>query len=379
MHKLTKKPSTTYYLPSSKYSKARQTLNEKSESKGFTIVELLVVIVVIAILAAITIVSYTGISNKAVASSIQSDLDNASKALKLFQVDNMAYPATISTNCSTNPTTTTPPTNLCLKISSANNYVGYSANNSSTIQSFLLIAGNGTTNYQVTNTTSPTLLAQLQPGVTPGAVLELRASKANSGLTQGINSPLTTTWTDTSGNNNNGTLTNFGGTTASGWAGAGTTGDPYRAVFDGSGYVSHPTVALSATASTCEYWLRPADFATVRVLHLDSYPYLYVALRSTYVRLRTTTAINEWAVPEISTSELTHIVITRNGGYSFAYKNGLASSTGPIAISTDLNLVALGKYSEAVYQWKGDIVLARIYPYALSAAQVAANYAAGAN
>ena len=103
---------------------------------GFTIVELLVVIVVIGILAAITIVSYTGISNKAVASSIQSDLDNASKALKLFQVDNMAYPATISTNCSTNPTTTTPPTNLCLKISSANNYVGYSANNSSTIQSF---------------------------------------------------------------------------------------------------------------------------------------------------------------------------------------------------------------------------------------------------
>lgn len=34
-------------------------------SKGFTIVELLIVVVVIAILAAITIVSYTGISQKA--------------------------------------------------------------------------------------------------------------------------------------------------------------------------------------------------------------------------------------------------------------------------------------------------------------------------
>ena len=57
-------------------------------SKGFTIVELLVVIVVIAILAAITIVAYTGISQKAITASLQLDLSNASKQLKLFQVDN---------------------------------------------------------------------------------------------------------------------------------------------------------------------------------------------------------------------------------------------------------------------------------------------------
>ncbi|HZJ34650.1 MAG TPA: prepilin-type N-terminal cleavage/methylation domain-containing protein, partial [Candidatus Angelobacter sp.] len=63
---------------------------------GFTIVELLVVIVVIGILAAITIVSYTGISQRAIAVSLQSDLTNASKQLKLFQVENSAYPTTIS-------------------------------------------------------------------------------------------------------------------------------------------------------------------------------------------------------------------------------------------------------------------------------------------
>jgi prepilin-type N-terminal cleavage/methylation domain-containing protein len=46
------------------------------KSSGFTIVELLVVIVVIGILAAITIVTYAGISRKATISALQSDLAN---------------------------------------------------------------------------------------------------------------------------------------------------------------------------------------------------------------------------------------------------------------------------------------------------------------
>ncbi|PIQ71162.1 hypothetical protein COV88_01465 [Candidatus Saccharibacteria bacterium CG11_big_fil_rev_8_21_14_0_20_41_19] len=48
-------------------------------SSGFTIVELLVVIVVIGILAAITIVSYTGITQKAIIASLTSDLDGSSR------------------------------------------------------------------------------------------------------------------------------------------------------------------------------------------------------------------------------------------------------------------------------------------------------------
>lgn len=50
-------------------------------NKGFTIVELLIVIVVIAILAAITVVAYNGIQNQAQQSKIKADLRNLYQAI----------------------------------------------------------------------------------------------------------------------------------------------------------------------------------------------------------------------------------------------------------------------------------------------------------
>ena len=52
-----------------------------SRSSGFTIVELLIVIVVIGILAAITIVAYNGITKRSTVASIQSELAQNAKAL----------------------------------------------------------------------------------------------------------------------------------------------------------------------------------------------------------------------------------------------------------------------------------------------------------
>lgn len=57
-----------------------------STQKGFTIVELLIVVVVIAILAAITIVSYNGISQRSRVSAVQSDLSQAAKALEAKKI-----------------------------------------------------------------------------------------------------------------------------------------------------------------------------------------------------------------------------------------------------------------------------------------------------
>lgn len=56
-------------------------MNRVRKQTGFTIVELLIVVVVIAIFAAITIVAYNGIQNRSRDSSVKSDVSNAFKHL----------------------------------------------------------------------------------------------------------------------------------------------------------------------------------------------------------------------------------------------------------------------------------------------------------
>jgi len=65
------------------------------KERGFTIVELLVVIVVIGILAAITIVSYTGITAKANTTKALSNAQSAQTVVEIMAADNSgSYPIT---------------------------------------------------------------------------------------------------------------------------------------------------------------------------------------------------------------------------------------------------------------------------------------------
>ena len=73
--------------------------NAYGSKRGFTIVELLVVVVVIAILAAITIVAYNGIQVKAWNSKAVSNVDIYRKALMTYAVENNGYPSYAAYSC----------------------------------------------------------------------------------------------------------------------------------------------------------------------------------------------------------------------------------------------------------------------------------------
>lgn len=69
-------------------------------TRGFTIVELLIVIVTIAILAGIVIVAYNGVQTKAKVAKIETDLKNVQKMVETYKTFNGTYPIT---NASLNP------------------------------------------------------------------------------------------------------------------------------------------------------------------------------------------------------------------------------------------------------------------------------------
>lgn len=63
-----------------------------NRSRAFTIVELLIVIVVVGVLAAISIVAYNNIAAKARDAQRMSDISSITKALELYYIENGAYP-----------------------------------------------------------------------------------------------------------------------------------------------------------------------------------------------------------------------------------------------------------------------------------------------
>jgi uncharacterized protein (TIGR02145 family)/prepilin-type N-terminal cleavage/methylation domain-containing protein len=159
---------------------------------GFTIVELLVVIVVIGILAAISVVSYNGITQRAKTAVLESDLNNAKTTLQLYQAEYGSYPTALDGNkCPSAPTTDT---DYCLKASSGNTSV-YASDGIT----FGLTEtdSNGTTKSNITDSTT----------VTAGAPFALDANwltigtqvwaKTNLNVGKMVNSSTTT---QTSGN-----------------------------------------------------------------------------------------------------------------------------------------------------------------------------------
>jgi prepilin-type N-terminal cleavage/methylation domain-containing protein len=142
--------------PSLKFRRASLVTN-KNVKQGFTIVELLVVIVVIGILAAITIVSYTGLSSKATVASLQSDLSGAKKQLALYQVEHSNFPTSVpnttgSTYCPVDDN------KYCFKASSGTSFTNYAVSNATNPQTFSMDASKSNTYYHISNNSNPSVV-----------------------------------------------------------------------------------------------------------------------------------------------------------------------------------------------------------------------------
>lgn len=84
------------------YTRASMALSHSfpsSYKRGFTIVELLIVIVIIGILAAITIVAYNGIQTKANNTATLSSVAAYAKTLQMYATENGTYPIDTSYPC----------------------------------------------------------------------------------------------------------------------------------------------------------------------------------------------------------------------------------------------------------------------------------------
>jgi type II secretion system protein G len=65
----------------------------KGRRRGFTLIEILIVVVILGILAAIVIPQFSSASNEAAVSSVRSQLQTLRSQVELFRVQNNGYPA----------------------------------------------------------------------------------------------------------------------------------------------------------------------------------------------------------------------------------------------------------------------------------------------
>jgi general secretion pathway protein G len=74
--------------------KSFNTLARRARQAGFTLIELMVVLVIIGVLAALIVPNVLDRADDARATAAKTDVNNLMQALKLYKLDNQRYPST---------------------------------------------------------------------------------------------------------------------------------------------------------------------------------------------------------------------------------------------------------------------------------------------
>lgn len=225
--------------------------------------------------------------------------------------------------------------------------------------------------------------------VTSGLVAEYVGKLANGGVSQGTNSPAVSTWDDLKGSLDL-AVTGAAYTESDGWAGTGAAGSPYRFVLDGGTHIYKTTTAVRDESLTVEAWVKPSSStmaSTAPILQNRGYASdgwqlaqnatTQYAFRfswyngSTWQLGNDVTLSNAWY----------HVVAVKDGTSVQMYLNGSASGapavgSGTISFAAD-DLLDIGRLAVNSSYFIGEIAAVRYYSRALSAAEVAQNYAAG--
>jgi len=314
-------------------------INTKS---GFTIVELLIVIVVIGILAAITIVAFNGVSNKAKVSAMQADLNNSAKTLETFRL--------------TTSTTEQYPADLAaanLKFSNGITYQ-YSVDNTASPVTYCLTAINNNVTYYIGQGTQPK----------EGSCYE------NHGLVgwwQLNGNP-----NDSSGNGINGAVS--GPTLAAGANGA--TNSAYNFVNTADVITIPANTLLNNQNFTFTAWVKPSSATGTMTVIGSGYNAPQLRIDSGKLTLLATGAQQfPSSTGTIAANTWSYIAVTYSvsGTYTY-YINGIAAGGGTLARTFTFSSNYIGRTAAVAENFVGSIDGVRMYNRVLSPAEMTSLY-----